>query len=66
LFGLFVLHQKVFIVKDVELAKQIMIAEFDSFVNYAGGGSNRVSDEIINKCVMYLKGSEWHSARNVL
>lgn len=66
LFGFFVLHRPIFVIKDDELAKRIMIEHFDCFANFAGSEMTGVADEIIRKSLSCLEGDEWHRMRNTL
>lgn len=63
LFGVFVLHRAVFVVKDVELVKQITVEKFDNFPSC--GGSD-VSDYFCRKSLAYLNACEWRDVRNSL
>jgi cytochrome P450 len=65
LFGIFLFTQPLFAVNDAELVKQIMLKEFDSFMNHNGNFS-RISDGIFGKSVLLLEDNSWREMRNTL
>lgn len=55
----------VFIVTDAEIVKNIMIKDFDHFVN-RDDGLSRGSDGIFGKSVLLLENNPWREMRNIL
>lgn len=57
----------VFVIKDIELIKQIMITNFDNFSNYAGNEFDSAEFEgLFQKSLMFLEKHEWRVMREVL
>lgn len=64
-FGFFMLMRPVYVVRDVELVKQITIKDFDHFVNH-DGNLTRASDGLFAKSVLLLEDNAWREMRNIL
>lgn len=62
---MFMFSRPVFVVKDAEVVKQIMIKDFDHFVNHDGNLS-KGADGIFAKSVLLLEDNSWREMRNIL
>lgn len=63
IFGVFVLHNPVFVIKDVELAKQIMSQHHDTFDSFAGSDSGEAFGRTLSSSIPFLRDSEWAAMR---
>ncbi|CRK88205.1 CLUMA_CG001986, isoform A [Clunio marinus] len=66
LFGIFILHRPIFVIKDVNLAKQIMIQHFHNFSNFAGKNFHEIFDNYFANHLGCLEGDKWKNAKEKL
>jgi len=67
-FGYFAFGQPTWVINDEELTKQILIKDFDHFVDrrVLQEGSNTKADAIVNGFLTNLKGDEWKAMRTMM
>lgn len=64
-FGMFSFMRPVFMVKDAEVLKQMMIKDFDHFVNHDSEFSAH-GDRYFARSMLHLLGDDWREMRNAL
>ena len=66
-FGIYNFRQRDVVVKDLELAKMVLIKDADHFIDRPGinlDGSKIESDKIVNYFLTQLKGDQWKKVNN--
>ncbi|XP_017008527.2 probable cytochrome P450 9h1 [Drosophila takahashii] len=64
-YGMYVLRDSMFFIRDPELIKLIGIKEFDHFVNHHGMHNN-MQESILSKSLISLRDGRWREMRNIL
>ena len=69
-FGYYIFGSKTLIVKDLDLAKQIMIKDFDYFADRrpldVNKGDGNYSNKVFSEMLTALTGEKWKSVRGLL
>lgn len=64
-FGAFDFFKPVYIIKDADLAKQILIKDFDHFVNHRVSVDHEI-DPVFGRNLFAIKDQRWRDMRNIL
>ncbi|XP_060657460.1 probable cytochrome P450 9h1 [Drosophila nasuta] len=62
-YGLYFLRDPIFVVRDVELIKNVGVKDFDHFMNHSG--SDKI-ESLLSKSLVQLKDRKWKNMRNIL
>ncbi|XP_034102595.1 probable cytochrome P450 9h1 [Drosophila albomicans] len=62
-YGLYFLRDPIFVVRDVELIKNVGVKDFDHFMNHSG--SDKI-ESLLTKSLVQLKDRKWKNMRNIL
>ncbi|KAH8371394.1 hypothetical protein KR093_007179 [Drosophila rubida] len=63
IYGLYFLRDPVFVVRDVELIKNVGVKDFDHFMNHSGVEQ---MESLLSKSLVQLKDRKWKEMRNTL
>lgn len=66
LVGIFEMNKPIYMVRDPELIKQILIKDFDSFINRRMSTATDGLDPILSKTLLGAQGKIWKELRNLL
>lgn len=64
-FGVFQFTKPVYVIRDLELIRQISIKNFDNFINHRGVFDEKI-DNLFGKNLYSLRGERWRSMRALL
>lgn len=65
-FGIFEFTRPLYVIRDLDLLKQIEIKEFNSFTNHRAFISEESKDILFHNILFFLKDQKWRDARSTL